>query len=155
MKRLLITSQQVIDQAFAANEKVTPGSIKETKIDAAQEKYIRPVLGKLYEALLDGKYPELLEEYIAPALAYYVRYSVIPDLALKLNDKGAQTYFGEYANTATDKQRAEMRQQAKDDANALLDKAVRYVAGNKAEFPEYDCRENIRNKVISNGGIIL
>ena len=74
---------------------------------------------------------------------------------MKLNDKGAQTYFLEYANTATDKQRAEMRQQAKDDANALLDKAVRYVAGNKGKFPEYDCRDNIRSKVISNGGIIL
>lgn len=111
--QLLATPQQVIDLAFAANEKITPVSIKETKIDAAQEKYIRPVLGKLYDALLDGKYPELLDNYVRPALAYYVRYSVIPDLALKLNDKGAQTYFSEYANTATDKQRSEMRQQRK------------------------------------------
>lgn len=155
MTKLLITSQQVIDLAFAANEKITPVSIKETKIDAAQEKYIRPVLGKLYDALVAGKYPELLKDYIQPALAYYVRYSSIPDLALKLNDKGAQLYTAEYANSATDKQRAEMRQQAKDDANALLDKAVRYISEKKTEFPEYDCRENIRNKVISNGGIIL
>ena len=88
MTQLLITSQQVIDLAFAANEKITPVSIKETKIDAAQEKYIRPVLGKLYDALVAGKYPELLKDYIQPALAYYVRYSSIPDLALKLNDKG-------------------------------------------------------------------
>lgn len=62
--QLLATPQQVIDLAFAANEKITPVSIKETKIDAAQEKYIRPVLGKLYDALLDGKYPELLDNYV-------------------------------------------------------------------------------------------
>lgn len=35
--QLLATPQQVIDLAFAANEKITPVSIKETKIDAAQE----------------------------------------------------------------------------------------------------------------------
>lgn len=155
MTQLLVTPEQVIDLAFATNEKITPGSIKETKIDAAQEKYIRPVLGRLYETLLAGKYPELLGEYIKPALAYYVRYSVIPDLALKLNDKGAQTYYSEYANTATDKQRTEMRQQAKDDANALLDKAVRYISENKSRYPEYEPRTDIRNRVISNGGIIL
>lgn len=151
----MITPEQVLELAFAANEKITPVSIKQTKIDAAQEKYIRPVLGRLYDALLDGKYPELLDEYIRPALAYYVRYSVIPDLALKLNDKGAQTYYSEYANTATDKQRAEMRQQARDDANALLDKAVRHIAENRSRYPEYEPRTDIRKKITSNGGIIL
>lgn len=151
----MITPEQVLELAFAANEKITPVSIKQTKIDAAQEKYIRPVLGRLYDALLDGKYPELLDGYIRPALAYYVRYSVIPDLALKLNDKGAQTYYSEYANTATDKQRAEMRQQARDDANALLDKAVRHITENRSRYPEYEPRTDIRKKITSNGGIIL
>lgn len=155
MTKLLLSPEQVIDFAFAANDKITSGSIKESKIDAAQEKYIRPVLGKLYDALVEGNYPELLEEYIRPALAYYVRYTVIPDLALKLNDKGAQTYYSEYSNAATDKQRDEMRQQAKDDANALLDKAVRYISQNKLRYPEYEPRTDIRNRVISNGGIIL
>lgn len=155
MTHLLITPQEVIDLAFAANDMITPGSIKQTKIDAAQEKFIRPVLGKLYDALLAGKYPDLLTDYIRPALAYYVRYSVIPDLAVKLNDKGAQLYASEYASTATDKQRVEMRQQAKDDANALLDKAVRHIVEKRNDFPEYERRDNIRSKVITNGGIII
>ena len=41
------------------------------------------------------------------------------------------------------------------DANALLDKAIRHISENRARYPEYEPRKDIRNKVISNGGIIL
>lgn len=155
MIKLLITPGEVVDLAFSPADQITPTSIKETKIDAVQQKYLRSALGPLFNALSDGEYPELLCEYIKPALAYFVRYAVVPDLSLKLNDIGAQVYNQMHANAATDKQRAEMRQQAKDDANALLDKAQRYIECNRDKFPEYDPDMNIRKSVLLNGGIIL
>lgn len=153
--RTLIAPQQVVELAFSANNPISPASIKEAKIIAAQEKYLRPVLGKLYDALLDGKYSELLDEYIRPALAHYVRYAIIPDLSLRLGDKGVLNPFSDHANAATDKQRAELRQQDKEDANILIDNAVRYISEHRDRFPEYEPRENVRKKAICNGGIIL
>lgn len=151
---LIITPEQVVELAFSTSDQITPAAIKKTKIDAAQEKFIRPALGRLYDVLIEGQYPELAEEYIRPALAYYVRYTIIPDLALKLNDKGALSHFTDHSNAATDKQRAEMRQQAKDDAAALLDKAIRHIEEHNDDFPEYAPNRNVRNKVSTNGLIL-
>ena len=154
--KYLITPQKIIDLAFSQSDQITDDAIKETKIDAAQEQFLRPVLGgALYKTLFDGKYNALLTEYIQPALAYYVRYTMIPDLALKLNNSGVQVFGAMHSSAATDKQRAEIRQQAKEDATALLDKTIRYIETHKKEFPEYDPQVNIRKHVISNAGIIL
>ncbi len=149
----LITPDEVIKLAFSPTEQIKPSAIVESKIIAAEEKYIRPVLGGLFEALKEGKYPELLDEYIKPALAYYVRYGVIPDLSLKLNNMGAQTAFTGHTNAATDKQRGEMRMQAKDDADALLSKALRRISN--GDYLEYNPEKNVRGKVIMNGGLII
>lgn len=149
----LITSQEVTLIAFSPTEQIQPSSIIESKIIAAEEKFIRPVLGKLVDALKEGKYPELLNAFIKPALAYYVRYSIIPDLSLKLNSIGAQTAFTAHSNAATDRQRSEMRMQAKDDADALLSKALRHIA--QGEYPEYEARKDVRNSIIIKGGLII
>lgn len=152
---ILISSQKVIELAFSVSDQIDAQSIKETKIDAAQETFLRPVLGKLFDALIKGKYEEFLHEYIWPALAYYVRYAMIPDLALKLNDRGVQVPFTNHSNAATDKQRSEMRTQAKSDADALLDKATRYLCSHLEEFPEYDPLRDIRKCSKIKGGTIL
>lgn len=153
--KCLITPQQVINLAFSSLDQITQDAIKETKIDAAQEVFLRPVLGEMFDALVDGKHSEFLHEYIHPALAYYVRYAIIPDLSLKLNNAGAQLFNSMHSVSASNQNRMEMRQQARDDANALLDKAIRYITANKDKFPEYKPQENVRNRITSNGGLIL
>ena len=52
------------------SEQITPGIIKETKIEAAQERYIRPAFGEMYNAMTEGRYPEFVNTYLKPALAY-------------------------------------------------------------------------------------
>lgn len=155
MIRSLITPKQVIELAFSAGNALSPTSIKESKIIAAQEKYLRPVLGKLYDALLEGNYPELLEDYLRPALAHYVRYAIIPDISLRLNDKGVQMPFSDHANAASDKQRAELRQQDREDADVLLDMAVRYISEHRDRYSEYTPQKNGRSRTLINGGVIL
>lgn len=149
----LITPQEIIAIAFSPTEQISSEAIVESKIIAAEEKFLRPVLGGLVDALRDGSYPELLREHIKPALAYYVRYGVIPDLSLKLNGMGAQIAFTVHSNAATDRQRSEMRMQAKDDADALLSRALRYIAA--GDYPEYSPQRNVRSKIIKNGGWII
>lgn len=154
--KCIITPEKVIKLAFSPSDQITPTAIKETKIDAAQEQFIRPVLGEgLLQVLLEERYAKFLEDYILPALAYYVRYAIIPDLSLKLNNAGAQVFNGVHSSAATDKQRAEMRQQARADANALLDKAVRYIESHRDEFPEYAPEMNVRKNVHTNSGFVL
>ena len=61
---VLITSNEVIDLAFSSVEQITPGIIKETKIEAAQERYIRPAFGEMYNAMTEGRYPEFVNTYL-------------------------------------------------------------------------------------------
>lgn len=140
---------QVVELAFSAGNSVSPASIKETKIVVAQEKYLRPELGGLYDAVLDGKYPDLLDNYLRPALAHYVRYAIIPDLSIRLSDKGVQTHFSEHASVATDAQRDELRRQDKEDADILLALAVRHIAANPDRYPEYTPQNTARLNTVN------
>lgn len=90
---LLITPAEVIGQAFTPRETISQSSIRELKIDIAQEHFIRPRLGQeLYEELLANRHPELTEYYVKPALAQFVRYGVIGELAVEVGDHGALVY---------------------------------------------------------------
>lgn len=140
---------QVVELAFSAGNPVSPTSIRETKIVVAQERYLRPELGRLYDAVLDGKYPDLLDDYLRPALAHYVRYAIIPDLSIRLSDKGVQTHFSEHASVATDVQRDELRRQDKEDADILLALAVRHIAAHPDLYPEYAPQDTARLKTHS------
>ena len=102
---VLITSSEVIDLAFSSVEQITPGIIKETKIEAAQERYIRPAFGEMYDAMTEGRYPEFVNTYLKPALAYFVRHDVIPEVSTPIGNTGAMLPYANHANAATDKQR--------------------------------------------------
>ena len=91
----LISAQQVIDISFT-NKNTNALLIKDTMIDATQEKYLRPVLNKLYDILivspstLTGVNKTLYDNYIVPCLAFYVKYEVLPDLCLTTSSKGVR-----------------------------------------------------------------
>lgn len=90
---LLITPSEVINYAFTPRETINPNSIRALKIDIAQEHFIRARLGQeLYDQLLENKHTELTEHYIKPALAQFVRYGVIGELAIEVSDRGALVY---------------------------------------------------------------
>jgi len=152
---LLISSKEVLDLAFSSVDHMTEGVIKETKIEAAQEKFLRPVFGKMFENMVGGGYAEFVDGYIKKPLAYYVRYGVIPDMSIKMGNTGPMAAYTDHANAATDKQREMLRKQAIDDADALLRKAVRYMEAHPDEFPDYELGGNVQRKVITRGGIIL
>lgn len=151
---MLITQDKIIDLAFSKVDQITTDAIKSTKIEAAELKYIAPALGRLYGELCKGRYEELVEGYIAPALAYFVRYEIIPDLSLKVGNAGTQMAFTDNTAAATDAQRNAARQSAKDSAEVLLQAAVDYLNNNKALYPEFDGAA-AKRPTYSNGGLIF
>lgn len=151
----LISQQEVLTLAFSAFDHATADLINEMKIIAAQERHIRPVFGKLYEAMSDGKYEAFIAEYIKPALAFYVRHSALPDICVKVGNNGSQIPYTAHSNAASDKQREALRSQAMDDANSLLNIAIRHVEENQSLFPEYVKTDNAKNKGVMNGGIYI
>lgn len=92
---LLINPAEVIKYAFNSREMISPELIRETKIDISQEVFVRPRIGdELFDKITGGEHKKLTDEFIKPALAYYIRYIVIEELAVKLGDDGAIVYAG-------------------------------------------------------------
>lgn len=134
----LITSSEVINLAFSSVEQITPGIVKETKIEAAQERYIRPAFGEeMYDAMTAGRYPEFVNDYLKPTLAYFVRHDLIPEVSTPVGNTGAMVPSANHANAATDKQRELAMDSAMNSANALLGKAIRHIEAHRDGFPEY------------------
>lgn len=152
---ILITCQEVVDLAFSELDQMTQDAIKETKIVAAQEKWIRPFFGEMYNSFFESKYTEFINEFIKPALAYYVRYSMLPDISVQIGNNGLQNTYTEHTHSSSDKQREVLRMQALDDANSLVKIAIRYVEDNHALFPEYKPSVNENNKQKLKYGLVL
>ncbi len=150
---ILITPEEVISLAFNESDQITAGSINELKILTAEEKYLLPVIGRaLYKQLQDDEYTELCERYIKPVLALYVKYLLMPDLTVKLNDLGAQTIYGEHRQTSNAEERRDARTQVRDDADTMLSRLVCYLTQNNEQYPEYEVAHK-RTSIV--GGIVL
>ncbi|MFI3304172.1 MAG: hypothetical protein SNF68_06000 [Rikenellaceae bacterium] len=74
MTNILISPQRVLELAYANAEYTPVSMITNADILTAERRYLIPVIGEqLYIALADGEYPVLMDEFVAPALAQYVR----------------------------------------------------------------------------------
>ena len=82
----LITAAQVIELSFS-NLSTDPTLIKAQMIRATELQYIKPAVGEdLYDLLIaehsstyTGLNQTLVETYLQPALAYYVKLKMLPD----------------------------------------------------------------------------
>lgn len=65
--KTLITPESVFRLAFSRDELLSPSVVMPSDIVAVEERHIRPVVGEaLYSALAEGRYADLMEEYVAP-----------------------------------------------------------------------------------------
>ncbi|MFI3304887.1 MAG: hypothetical protein R3Y68_00055 [Rikenellaceae bacterium] len=123
----LITPQRVVELAYS-NANYTPSSmIAETDIVTAERKYLIPVIGeRLFAALRNGAYLDLMEDYVAPALALYVR---------------------EQANLPSAPRSAEGMSRARSFIRRLSD----HLDDNCATYAEYVASDNILKRCRING----
>jgi hypothetical protein len=153
---LLITPAQVAEMAFRAPDFIPSDAISEATILAAQQKFIRPVLGDaLFDALRGGSHAQLLAEYILPPLALYVKMLMLPSLAVQVGGAGiVEANPKNHARASDAKIRAATRR-LRSDARALVRRAVEHIEASPASYPQYDPALNILNRYAMDGGVFL
>lgn len=134
--RNLITSQEVIELAFAENSNMREESISDTSIRIAEIKYIRPAFGAMYPLLAD-KYADYTNDYVKPALAYFVKCEIVSSIAIDMSNSGVAVANPQYQSAATDKQRQRLYDSEMSKAKTLLDFALEYIATHSEEFPDF------------------
>lgn len=151
----IITPAEVATLAFGADPTFDTALICESTIAVAEEKFIRPVLGKLFEGVASGKYPHLSEEYIKPCLAVYVKLLMLPQMAVKTGNSGLTQFSNGLLDPPSAQAVRDLRQSLRHDADILMHRAVNHIEGNLGDFPEYDPQENVLNYVSVKGDILF
>lgn len=134
--------------AFTAEEGCRGHVVSELDIYVAECRYLVPVIGRaLYNKLLEGEYGELMEGYVAPALAAWVRYIVEPFLA-------ARCWDGHLPATGASLVEIErvVMQCRKRIAEALTRRLVRHL--DEVEYVEYNIEDSSLNRCSIDGGIV-
>lgn len=149
----LITAKEVIELAFAENSNMREESISSTSIRIAEIKYLKPVFGNMY-ALLASRYSEFLDEYIKPALAYFVKCEIMSSIAIDMSNSGVAVANPQYQSAASDKQRQRLYDSEMSKAKVLLDEALSYIHTHIEDFPDYN-GVTTPKRHYRNGGIIL
>jgi len=151
-----MTPAEVAAAAFRAPEFIQPDAVGESAILAAQRRHIRPVVGAaLYAALCRGDYVSLLEEYIRPPLALYVKLAMLPALAVQTGAAGVvELHSANLARAGEAKMRGAARR-LRSDADALMRRAAEHIEASRGLYPEYDPEENVLNRCSVAGGVVL
>lgn len=156
---LLVTAAEVVTYAF--NDKnFLSAKILDTNIEIAQEALLRPALGDdLFEALIattpTGDNKTLVDTYLKKAIAYYVKYAILPDFVAHVANTGLSVMQPVGTISASDKQVGLIREQAKENARILLKSAIRYIEDNSTKYPLYKFTETIASRTNVRGGVIF
>ena len=155
----LITATEVVALAFP-DKNFLPGKILSSHITVAQEGFLRPAMGDdFYLHLINDSHSDaetdLVNNYLKPALAMYVRYIILPDVIAHMSNTGLQVVQPLGTMAASDRQAGTLRDQAKDNAAILMDFAVRFIERNPATFPLYLFSETVQATTRILGGVIM
>ena len=155
MMNTLITPQQVVDIAFAGSFYLSPQSIGSADIVAATARYVEPIAGRaLIDALAEGKYAELLESYVVPALAFAVRALVQPALALRMGEGGLAAPRTESSTAPTSEATRALQRSVTKRARQHLHRLSDHLNNNASLYAEYDPKLNILNRCSIDGGLV-
>lgn len=154
--KTLLTAHQVLDLAFAAGEHLPPEALTRAMIAAAEERYVRPLVGdSLYQDLLAGAHEAFSADYIRPLAALGVKRLLLPQLKLRPALCGVVEPKAQGWQAAS-----EESLEAADRALALEIEALsrrlhkelerRHAEG---ELEAYRPEENIRNRCRNHGGL--
>lgn len=159
----LITSEEVIKLTFT-NRNTDPVLIADNLIRAIQFTYVKPVLGEDYYDSLLGRVATstetsaeviLLNDYMKPMLAYYVKHDVIPDLMANTSSAGVRSNSDDNSSPASDKQVQRLMDQALKTAARLKDQMVDFLDDNDDDFPDWTCADNDNRTSENRAGIFL
>ena len=151
----LITNEQVISLAFGEGEYLSPEVILDADIASATSRYIIPVVGEeLCEAMVEGSYEELLDDFVAPALAMAVRTMIQPALNVRTSQLGLQISSSLRADSSTKTAMESLQKSLRLRRQALLKRLSNYLKKHASEFSEYKPNCDIMQKCSIDGGFV-
>ncbi len=154
MKKL-ITNEQVISLAFGDGEYLSPEAVLDSDIVAATSRYIIPVVGtELYEALLNGSHTELLNDFIAPALAMAARTMIQPALNVRTGQLGLQISSTLRADSSTKTAMQTLQKSLRNRRQTLLKRLSNHLKNHASEFAEYNPNNDAMQKCSIDGGFV-
>lgn len=130
----------------------------------AQEEYIMGFLGEdLFNELLEQTEAdtlteaniELIDDYIKPALAWFVLHKALPFIHSDIANVGIQSSNTEFSNSSASKERADLMAMCLNNGNTLLGTTERFLKNNEGTYPLYDNATDIDTTTEIIGGIIL
>ena len=159
----LIEPQRVIDLSFTNAVTNELSLINDGVIEAAQLRWIKPVLTDDLWDDLESEYPnysannQTLVDKLELPLAFFVKAELVPDMSINTTAAGLQVINTEYSSPATDKQRGEIQDKAIEMGRSLLSEVVRWIEkdGNIDNYPLYYNSKNVNNNIARKGGIVL
>lgn len=141
---VLITPEEVIRLAFADGEWLPPESVSEAAIRAAAERHLIPVTGRaLYGRMLEGAYPELRDDYAAPALALCVRLLLQPRLDVRTGRFGTTAPSSAAWKAAPESSVRGLMRSLRRQAAAHLRNLSQQLDAHSADYPEYEPEKNV------------
>ena len=153
--KTIIDQSLVLALAFGEAEHLSHQVVGSADIIVATERYITPILGqKLTDALIEGKYSDLAEEYVAPALAFAVRLVIQPAINLRMGDSGLVAPKGEAMESPDSDAVRQLQRSLRMRTKQLLRRLSDYVERNAVQFKEYKSSENIFNRCSIDGGVV-
>lgn len=153
--KTLITPEQVVTLAFGDGEYVAPDAVRETDIAAAEHRYIRPIVGgQLCEALAEGRYAALLDDYVAPALAMAVRTMLQRAINVCTGQAGLVVADSEGAKAAPTAAADTLQRSLVRRRRALVRRLSEHLCSERESYPEYNPAEDAAQHCSIDGNII-
>ena len=151
----LITPAQAVALAFADGEQAPAGAITAADTVTAEMRYILPAIGRpLYDKLSGGAYPELLSEYLAPAIALYARLAAQPRLDVATVPGGTVVRESDDYRPAGERPTRRLHRALREQARTLLRRATDYLDAHNDAYPEYDPHRNILKRCRIDGDLV-
>jgi hypothetical protein len=151
----MITASEVVDIAF--NRQINSSKINDSLILSAQYKYLRPVLTEdLYEAFesdVDGSAYSALKVYTDQALAWWVKYLVLPELFVEVSDRGVKLLEGLNAESVNDQRFINYREHTREIAEDKTRQLTEHLYD--SDYDGYIASRNPDNNIIIAGNIVF
>jgi hypothetical protein len=155
----LITAAEAVTLAF--NDKnFLSGKILDSHLEVAHEALLRPALGDTFYELLVAATPTgvnktFVDSYLKKPLAFYVRYIILPEIMVHVSNTGMGMIQPQGTIAVTDKQAGLVREQARENAEILMQKALAYLDDHLADYPTFEVADTVRENTKVIGGVIF
>lgn len=154
MENMIVTPAEVIELAFKDGGYVSADAVGEEDISAAVSRWVEPVAGAgLCRAVAAGRYPEA-RRHFAVAAAVATRLEIQPRLNAATGQAGLTQASNIFAVAAAESARIELMRSLRVEVGIQLRRLSGYLDENAESIPEYDPRNNVLKRCVTDGGFV-